>query len=216
MHKDSWPSFLDKLDSDPDKAFRELYVYLRRFVFQHPLKEIRELCEEQKEKMVYDLAVYYVKDDFEKLRKYKNMGYSFGVWIEGKAKWLATDEWRRKKRIVKTTPIEPVPIEDGETRQFDPPSPNPGPDSITENSDLLGAVKKALAGMGNYCRVLIRLHSHDFTPKEISRALRLLKLKPRTNDQVSVDLYRCKLELREQLSEMGIDCPFEKGARDGG
>ncbi|HEY4285273.1 MAG TPA: RNA polymerase sigma factor [Chthoniobacterales bacterium] len=169
-----------------DALFDKYYGVAARFVFQlsgeFSHEDTEEICQEAFLSVVRNLASFQGRS-------------SFQTWLLRIAANKAMD-FREKSRAAKRGgSIAHVPIDirgkDGEL-PIDPPSGNPGPDTLLQNAETHGLVRRSLDRLGEPCREIIELRYYgDLSYDEIAAELRL---NPKT---VSSRLSKCldRLEL---------------------
>jgi RNA polymerase sigma factor (sigma-70 family) len=200
MDTSTWPSFLDLFDSDPDRAFEEFYLLASEVLHVQPPRPMLGLSHEDRQDLAHDIIYHCVKDDFRVLRSYRDQGKPFTVWFYPIAHNKTLDFIRSRGRKPETTSIHEDVDGKGLENVLSNPKDNTG--SRIELADLLNAVRKAVASLSDYCRMLIEMAADEFTPKEMAQVLRL---PADQNKKVSDDLRYCREKLRKRLSTGGID-----------
>src|SRR5512147_2491143 len=76
-----WPSFLDLLDEDPRRALEGLHTYAWKLFAARPPSILARLSSADREDRVAELVLSCHRDDFRRLRTYRNVGKSFAAWL---------------------------------------------------------------------------------------------------------------------------------------
>jgi RNA polymerase sigma factor (sigma-70 family) len=197
MENPSWPSFLDLLERDPNRAFKDFYRLAVSVLTITPPRTMRTLCKEDQEDIIQETIYHCVKDNFRVIKQYVNTGRPFTAWFHAVAHNIAVDYIRAKGREP-----EPTRIPEGSNPEelIDIiPNPDPGPDSLVYINELMAAIRRLLKGLGDYCRLLVDMAADGFTPKEIAMVLRA------SNKKVSDDLRYCRERLKKRLAKAGFD-----------
>jgi RNA polymerase sigma factor (sigma-70 family) len=200
LSEESWPAFLDMLDSDPEAAFAEFYRLAVASMSFSPPRPMRSLSREDSQDLIHEVVFHCVKDDFRVLRRYVDRGKSFRAWLYTIAHHKCLDYLRGRGIKVQVVPIHEDP--DGKGLENVLADPGGGPDKRLEGADLVATVKKAVTRLGQHCRMLLEMAADEFTPKEM---VAVLRLPPDQNKKISDDLRYCRDKLRKLLAEAGID-----------
>lgn len=194
-----WPSFLDRLDTDPKAAQIDFYRFLEWTLNRVPPEPMRSLCKEQQEDVKQEVFLHCIQEDCRVLRQYVNRGKPFAAWLYTVARNVCVDHIRKKKPRK-----EEVSIHEG--------SNGTGLENILANpADVLKRqviaryipiVKKMIERLDEHCRILLEMAADEFTPKEMAL---VLGLPASQNKKISDDLRYCREKLRKRLAEAGID-----------
>jgi hypothetical protein len=76
-----WPSFLEELDRDPERAFRGFYEFFMRAARARQPATLRHFPWDERQDLLHDLVLLFVERDFRKLKTYKDNGKPFIVWM---------------------------------------------------------------------------------------------------------------------------------------
>jgi len=163
-----------------DSLFDNYYGTVARFVFQlsgdFSHEDTEEICQETFLSVVRNLSSFLGRS-------------SFQTWLLRIAANKAMD-YREKTRAAKRGGnAVHVPIDAGQTDNeppIDPPSGNPGPDTLLQIAETSRLVRESLDRLGEPCREIIELRYYgDLSYDEIAAELRL---NPKT---VSSRLSKC-------------------------
>lgn len=200
MHNPSWPPFLSLLDCNPDTAFADFYRFAVRTLTTAPPRAMRGLNQDDRQDLIHDIIYHCVKDDFRVLRQYVDKGKPFAAWLYVMAHNLSVDHFRRRERDPDAVSIH----EDSEGASLENILSNQGNNDgkKSELAELIAIVKKTIARIDEYCRLLLEMAADEFTPKEM---VAVLRLPPDQNKKVSDDLRYCREKLKRRLMEGGLD-----------
>jgi RNA polymerase sigma-70 factor (ECF subfamily) len=163
-----------------DALFDKYYATVARFVFQlsgdFSHEDTEEICQETFLSVVRNLASFQGRS-------------SFQTWLLRIAANKAMD-YREKTRAAKrggsAIHISMDSSRNDHDPPLDPPSGNPGPDTLLENAETYRLVRESLDHLGDPCREIIELrYFGDLSYGEIAAGLRL---NPKT---VSSRLSKC-------------------------
>src|SRR6201986_2590286 len=163
-----------------DSLFDKYYATVARFVFQlsgdFSHEDTEEICQETFLSVVKNLSSFQGRS-------------SFQTWLLRIAANKAMN-YREKARAAKRGgKAVHISIDAGRTDDelpFDPPSGNPGPDSLLQTAESYQLVRESLDRLGEPCREIIELrYFGDLSYDEIAAELRL---NPKT---VSSRLSKC-------------------------
>jgi DNA-directed RNA polymerase specialized sigma24 family protein len=98
----SWPAFLDEIDSSPERAMEGFYVFLVKLLESRPPSILRSQAHEKRQDFYHELFLHCCDNDFARLRRYQDRGRSFASWLLTLAAHLAID----LGRIVTEVPVE--------------------------------------------------------------------------------------------------------------
>ncbi|MFH1314761.1 MAG: sigma-70 family RNA polymerase sigma factor [Candidatus Eisenbacteria bacterium] len=206
MSEESWPAFLDMLESDPKAAFAAFYRLAMATLSLAPPRQMRGLSQEDCQDLIHEVVFHCVRDDFRVLRRYVDMGKPFVAWLYTIAHHKCLDYLRSHDIKVQVVSIHENPEGKGlENVLADPAN---GPDKRSEDADLVAIVKKAMGQLGERCRLLLEMAADEFMPKEMAA---VLGLSPDQNKKISDDLRYCRKRLKQLLSEAGFDMGFFTG-----
>jgi len=188
-NRDSWPEFLNLLESDPKGALDGFYRLACNSIGSVPPRPVRGLSKQDFEDFFHDFVGVCCEKRFRKLRKYANRGRPFAGWLYVVAHNYALD-W-----IAKTGRPREVPG-DYESEV--------NPD--TGLSTLVDTVREAMRTLSEKCRLLLKLAAEEYTPKEMALAM---GWSASDNAKASDDLRFCRRKLREVLTQSGVDVDAE-------
>jgi DNA-directed RNA polymerase specialized sigma24 family protein len=200
MTDSMWPNFLNKLDSNPDTAFREFYKLAYYVYNTTPPIPLRNLPSEESEELKDDIIYHCVKDNFRVLRLYQSKGKPFAAWFYTLASNKCRDYLRKKGRQPETVPIDSNP--DNLSLADILHNKNENSEYKIDFADFISITKKAISQLEEYCKLLLEMAADEFTPKEMVLVLRLPKDQ---NKKVSDDLRECRRRLTNLLAQDGYD-----------
>ena len=200
MSDKTWPSFLSRLDSDPESAFEDFYRLAWRILEEVPPRPMRGLAEGDREDVFHETIYHCVRNNFRILRRYVDRGRPFAAWLYTIAHHKCIDFLRVGRVQSGSVSFDQDP--DGKGLEKILSNPADDPVKRVELAEVLGIVKSALAELGDYCRLLLEMASDELTPREMVLVLRV----PRDqNKKVSDDLRYCREKLKKRLAEIGLD-----------
>ncbi|HEV8700009.1 MAG TPA: sigma-70 family RNA polymerase sigma factor [Candidatus Polarisedimenticolia bacterium] len=183
-----WPSFLDLLDSDPERAWTEFYEFARKALsIMHIL---RTFGPDAMWDWIHDINIHCCRDDFKKLRTYRpREKKTFAGWLHTVALHYLIDQGAYYPPATEE-PDENLPV--------------PGPPAMERQiyRDLLERVQRRLAQMDEKCRRLLKLASEGRKPLEITK---ILNLPEKKNKEISERIINCRSRLARALRRDGID-----------
>lgn len=182
-----WPHFLELLDTDPRRALEGLHVFAWKLFESRPPAIMRKLDPAERQDRIADLVLSCCRDDFRKIRSYRDVGKPFSAWL-GIVLCRQVLDWMRTQRPV---------IELRDAIGAIEPAPQPG---ISDR--VLGCLNRCLGQMTEKCRLYLACFAEGMKPKEVAL---LLRLPPGDNKRVSDDLRHCLNRLRAMLVSEGID-----------
>ncbi len=200
MFEESYPDFLTRLDSDPDRAFRDFYEYTAKLLSAQPPFQVRALTDIEICDLVNEVVLHCVSDGFRVLRQYVDKGRPFGAWLYIMAQHKCIDRIRRNRLV---TNAESKP--DSESAK----SANAGsahselnPEEQYRFGAVVEVVRRCIATLGQQCQLLLKLAAEEYTPMEIALAL---GLDNNSNKKVSDAMRECRRQLRKSLDAQGLD-----------
>lgn len=191
-HNPGWPGFLDLLDSHPEKGLEGFYLFVARLLHTSPPRLMNSLNEEDKEDLLQDIVIHCIQDNFRVLRTYKNEGNSFAAWLYFIARNKIIDVFRKSGREVELR-SNPYPQELRRSQDASRDREDFG--------DAVNIVRKCLEKMDEYCRLLLKMSSDEFLPREMVMVLGWPAEKAK---KVSNDLGYCRKKLSNLLWENGL------------
>ena len=199
MSDPSWPSFLDYLDSDPDRAFREFYQYADVALRDTPPRPMRSMNHDDFEDMLADITLHCVGEDkgFAVLRRYKKMGRSFAAYLYTVANNFVLNRIKSiaaRKEVDGNTVLEQIVSEEED------------PARKAQINELVDIVLEALKEIDEDCRRLLVLAAEEMKPREI---VEFLRLPAGNNKKVSDRISYCREILSNMLHTKGIDIAAE-------
>ncbi len=200
MSESSWPSFLDYLDSDPDRAFTEFYRFAVISIRDPLPKPMRGLNEGEIDDLIEDIVYHCTKSEFGALKTYQNNSRPFAAWLHVVAYNKSMDYLRKLGRELKTVSYHSTDEDQGLENIL--PAAGASQEDITDARKVLNQVRQTINLMGDYCQLLLEMAADEFTPKEMVEALKYDK---NQNKKLSDDLRHCRQKLRKLLNQSGID-----------
>lgn len=197
MLSDPWPAFLDRLDTDPDKAWEEFYVFAWRLVRLRTPVVFRTLSEEDQADLLEDVLQDLQQDNFRQLRSYRNLGRPFAAWFWAVLRNRTLDHvkyTRRRAHESLTDLLEP--LEDL----------GASPEVQAELGELLTHVEAALEHLSPQCQLLLKAAAEGYKPKELQV---LLGLGAGENKKLSDQLRHCRKKLTDELEQAGISVDLD-------
>ena len=200
MSDESWPEFLNLLDSDPDRAFDGFYRFAFRALTALAPRPMRSLGPEDRQDLIHEIIYHCVKDDFRVLRRYTDQGKPFAAWLYATSYHKSLDYLRHTDSQPETVSIHRGPDGKGlENVLSDPVGAN---GERLEFAEILAIVRRSMERLGEHCRLLLEMAADEFTPKEM---VRVLGLRAKDNKKISDDLRYCREKLKRYLAEAGLD-----------
>lgn len=195
-----WPTFLTLLDSNPEEAARQFFLYAARLLKASPPRVMRSLTEDDRDDLIQIIVIHCVKNNFKVLREYTDQGKPFAAWFYPIARFRIIDYIRKCGRKPVTISADTHP--DGETGRRRPATGNPGLSDHGDMKDTLDIVQKCMAGLDHYCRLLLRMAGDELKPSEM---LRLLRWPAARAKKVSNDLRYCRRKLKNLVETQGVN-----------
>jgi RNA polymerase sigma factor (sigma-70 family) len=196
--RQSWPKFLDLLDTEPERGFAEFYDFTRRLLAVHPPRVYWQTPERHRADLVHDIILHCCRDDFRVLRRYQDRGMAFAAWLMLVARNKILDFLRAKDSSAGISLAE----EDDENPGVHLRDPEPPVDERVDRQKIISLVRTALEDMNDKCRVLIEGAAEGYKPRELTR---LLGWPIEWNKKASDDLRECRKKLRSYLYQQGLD-----------
>jgi DNA-directed RNA polymerase specialized sigma24 family protein len=199
MLQESWPLFLDYLDSDPFKAAEGFCTFAVKFFRGINPRFLLAFDSEEQKDVMQEICLHCIDHDFRILRQYQPGGRGFGSWFYVIAHNKAMDLLRRRGRYSKIVSQNVLNEKRGNGEKIDL---LPSPHTILITKDRLRIVQSLITGMDRYCQLLIKMGSDELTPLEMTRVLRWQPHKAR---KISDDLRYCREKLRKMMNQQGVD-----------
>ena len=199
MCKSVNPEFLKYLDSDPDKVFKEFYQFAIKLLTQKTPRPMLSLLYDDKNDIIQEIIYSCVKDNFARLKKFKQDSKSFTSWFYVLAHNQTIDFYRKRNR---TWEVERTTTNDEDKNLLDI-FVNLKEDILKKYDliELKQIVRNALNSMKKECQQLLEMAAHEFTPLEVVKFLRLPK---EMNKSISNKLKHCRKILKDMLSTEGV------------
>jgi len=191
----SWPSFLDKLESHPHEAASEFYSIASQSLKISPPKCIRHLSETDQEVLIGKLIDHCVASEFHVLKKYINKGRPFAAWLHVVAHNFCVDRLRVDGKAA-------ARYKQHVTSRYDQLIKDSFDSDQMSYSEFQMAVNQQISKLDMYCQKLLKMAAEEYTPREM---VHVLGLNPEDNKKVSEDLRACRAKLRKLLFRAGID-----------
>lgn len=195
-----WPPFLNLLDSSPEEAARQFFLYVARLLRVSPPRVMRSLTEDDRDDVIQIIAIHCIKGNFKVLREYTDQGKPFAAWFYPIARFRIIDYIRNRGRKLVTISVDPS--RDGETEGLRPTTGNPGPGNFGEMRDTLDIVRTCMTKLDQYCQLLLRMAGDELRPKEMVRLFRWPATRAK---KVSDDLRYCRTKLKNLIQSQGVD-----------
>ncbi|MFH1845664.1 MAG: hypothetical protein ABIF77_20965 [bacterium] len=201
MLDQSWPPFLDQLDSDPDRAFTDFFRLATAALLTAPPRPMVGLSRADREDLIQDIIYHCAKDRFRVLRRYEDKGKPFAAWFYTIAYRKCFDVYRSPHRQV--APVDSFSDEQaGRVWEETAVDGNPGPDEPVAWKEAVALTREAMGELDDRCRLLIELAADGYAPREMTV---FLGPAGQDNKKISDDLRYCRRRLRNLLVERGID-----------
>lgn len=188
--------FLSLLDSSPREASEKIGLYINNVLASRRPKILHSFSTDDLDDFKSELIFSALKDNFKLIRKYTEMGRSFDAWFYIVVNSRAIDFIRKNSksalapfgldvdRIVRESEQSQSPLENIEHRQ------------------ILEAVESCISKMSTYHRILLKLASEEFFPREIVVELGMSGRS--SNKKIADDLRSCRKQLTKCLEDLGI------------
>ena len=88
---DPEPPFLGDLDRSPDRAAESLCRFALKLLTVSPPGALRTVPYDERDDVVQELILHFLRDDFRVLRSYRNTRHSFAGWFSVVARNLVFD-----------------------------------------------------------------------------------------------------------------------------
>lgn len=196
----SWPAFLDRLDTDPRTAFRDFYSFAWRLLKSHPPAAMRSLLPADREEMISEVILHCWQNDCRVLRTYRDRHIPFSHWFLMVARRKTLDHIRARERRGATDPDRPHAPMPGEPGPLIDPAPLADEHAIARQN--LESAQRCIMRMGRNCQLLLQGSALGLRPREMTQLLGW----PRDwGKKVSDSLRYCRGKLRELLQREGVD-----------
>jgi RNA polymerase sigma factor (sigma-70 family) len=195
----TWPAFLDLLNEDPQEALRAFYSFARRLLIVKPPRPLRKLPHAEAEDLIQEILLHCVCDNFKALRQYTDQGRPFAAWFYILAHNKCMDYIRRRKR---ETEIIWSDYHNDLNSGRSVANRDISPEEKTGLRNGIRIVRRCMAVLGQYCRLLLELAADEYKPSEMALVLGW----PRgMNKKVADDLRGCRRRLKNMLVAQGVD-----------
>ncbi|MBD3298671.1 MAG: hypothetical protein GF341_08460 [candidate division Zixibacteria bacterium] len=195
--KQTWPVFLDLLDSDRETAANEFAAFALAVLKVHPPRVYQSITPEQREDYSQEIVMHFLNEDAAVLRQYRNRSLPFASWFSVVAMRKAYDIFRRDQRRQSTESS----YEDAQEYRSHS-NPGASADERYGYREVLAKVVTCLKQMSNKCQVLLQAAAEGYEPKEL---VALMPAELRDNKHASDSLRACRKRLRALLSDNGVD-----------
>jgi DNA-directed RNA polymerase specialized sigma24 family protein len=195
------PEFVKLIDSDPDKAFREFYKFLRKLVSVNLPKLYRLLSKEDQEEVLDNVAVKCWRDNWKVMRKCVKSGGSVAGYLRAMVQNAAFDRLFRDKWLEIVKLYEDITKETADFLEAIPDLKS-NPEREEASARILGIVKDTILHMSENCQMLLLLASEEY---EIRYMVQVLGLPKDRNKAISGALGECRKKLRKLLLQKGIE-----------
>ena len=193
MLKDSWPDFLDRLDSDPRGSMEEFYMFLVKVLQTRPPEILRTRSEDDRQDFYHRLFLHFCENGYARLRKYRDRGKPFSAWLLRAAWNLAITEYRRQKPEQLVDDVSPIADD------------NP---QIEAHTDVLRdeGIRECLSRLSDSCQTLIKGWAVDGMSLDDLRVLMGLPPGEKSVKRAWDEIHRkCKVQLVRCLKDRGIE-----------
>lgn len=198
MLQETWPRFLDEIDSDAKRAGNEFCVFAMKFFVAIKPKFLRSFEAQEQEDVKQEIVLHCIAHDFRVLRQYKPIEKGFGSWFYVIAYNKAMDILRKSGRSIKFTDFD---LDEQGLNSSGNSVRVASPEPAVQSKSLLNLVNESIRLLDKYCQLLLRLAGEEYTPAEMVRVLRWPAKKSK---KVSDDLRYCREKLRKSLRERGL------------
>ena len=197
---DRKPDFLSYLNSDPERAVREFYVFTVKFMQSSAPRVILAIPPEERESLTHDIVVRCIDDNCRVLRQYRDQGKPFAAWLYRIARNMIIDIIKPHK--VQGQAIQEVPFDDFQNLETGVRVNVQSEEVRQFQSRVLEQVNECLRQLNEHCQLLLRMAAREFNPQEMAQVLRWDSKKAK---KISDDLRYCREKLKNLLSIQGID-----------
>ncbi len=195
---ETWPSFLDRFDPDPDGAFTDFFDFANRMLAACPPRLLYQVGVDDREDLLHDIILHCCRDGFRVLRSYRNRGKPFAAWFMLVARNRILDHLRKRRGTAVALAEEVDDDQPGVVLTDD----TPGADRLTDRKRLIALVQDTLHRMSDECRTLLQGAAEGFKPRELTR---LMGWPSDWNKKASDDLRECRKRLRGLLGRQGLN-----------
>lgn len=185
---DSWPRFLDLLDTDPDRAWEEFHAFAWKLTRLRQPPAVLSLAVEEREDLLADIVQDFQENGFRLLRRYQDRGRPFAAWF-----WLVLK--RRALDRLKT-----MKMRDHEAISEEFQGGGPSPTDETGSRSALEVVRALIRQLSPRCRVLLLATAEGYRPKDL---LELGSLPYTDNKKLADHLKNCRRSLIKALARQG-------------
>ncbi len=185
---DSWPLFMDLLDSNPRRAWEEFHAFAWKLTrFRGPGALVR-LSNEEREDLLADIVQDFQRDQFRILRRYENKGRPFAVWFWLVVKRKALD----RLKAMKIREYENIPdwVMDS----------TPSPAEEASGKTALEDIRKVIRQLSPRCQLLLMATAEGYKPRDL---LELESLPYADSKKLSDHLKNCRRSLIKAMVKQG-------------
>lgn len=190
-----WPEFLDRLDSDPSRAFEEFYLFARKLLSVCPPHVLSEVPQGSREDIVHDIILSCCGDDFRVLRRYRRLGRPFALWFSFVVRNRVRDRLRSQRDRDRMWAKRPE-------ADTEPRHEEVSPARVAGARVLFERVRGHIEELGEVCKILLLGAAEGGQPRDL---VALLGWPDSWNKKASDELRRCRRRLRERLEASGLD-----------
>ncbi len=190
-----WPSFLNGLDGNSARAFRDFYNFAWRLLTLSPPRALRDLSPQDREDVISEIILHCLKDDARVLRTYSNHGRPFARWLLVVAQCKAVDCIRR---------LRPPQAGDAPAKDYEQPVADdaPSPEAVAIARKNLERVYRSIREMEPNCQLLLLGSAAGYRPRELAC---LLGWPATWGKKASDSLRYCRSRLKALLEREGVD-----------
>jgi RNA polymerase sigma factor (sigma-70 family) len=192
----TWPDFLNWLDSDREKATGAFYEFVKHLINSAPPHSIRSLSEADREEFIQQFTLDVAENNFRMLHMYENRQQPFAAWLAVVMHRKCLDYLRSKGR-------EKAFYEELSQRELEHKKDYSDESEFNKTAypEVIRTIKRQMKELPEQCRLLLELAADEFTPREMTQAL---GLPPSQNKVISDQLRYCRKRLKQLLANAGI------------
>ena len=190
--RQSWPRFLDP-DMDPSVALARFYDFAWKLLLSYPPSIFRRrFSPTEQEDLIERVIEKCCKNDLRNLRKYRNQGRPFSLWLYKVAVNEAISCLRTREAENRRGRLMMVPE-------------MVRPDQNLKKCQVLEAVRECLDLLSENQRNVLIKTAEGYKPRHIAEKM---GLGPQDGKTISEQLRQARKLLRKALKQKGIDLGF--------
>lgn len=190
---DPSPDFLDKLDTDRERAIAEFRRFAEQLFRDAPPPNYLHVHPDEREDVLSEVVIHCIDNDCARLRTFR---YREGSLFAG---WFATVAYRKISDLLKRERQRDQ--RSSTTEPFEKASDGPNPEQLTIAKEMENIFLSALRQLSRECRLLLRLRCLEFTNREI---VKLLRLPSKRNKTIGNQIIECRKKLARLLRKRGF------------